>query len=97
MKKNFVISDMVLGCDDPTYNPSSVRILNSLTQFSSLTTLQSLVSGEGAVFSFRRRITRGKGGGGGGGLTKHGCVYEEGQPHMQPQFFKYQLFKLCQF
>ena len=39
-------SDIVFGCDDPTHNPSSVRILSLLTQFSGLTTLQSLVSGE---------------------------------------------------
>ena len=30
--------------DDPTYNPSPVQELSLLTQFSSITTLQSLVS-----------------------------------------------------
>ena len=40
----FVISDIVFGCDDPTYNPSPVRELSLLTQFSGFTTLQSLVS-----------------------------------------------------
>ena len=40
----FVISDIVFGCDDPPCNPSPVRELSLLTQFSGLTTLQSLVS-----------------------------------------------------
>ena len=39
----FVVSDKVFGCDNPTYNPSPVRELNLLTQFSGITTLQSLV------------------------------------------------------
>ena len=39
----FVISGKVFGCDNPTYNPSPVRELNFLTQFSGITTLQSLV------------------------------------------------------
>ena len=38
------MSGKVFGCDDPTYNPSSVRELSLLTQFSGITTLQSLVS-----------------------------------------------------
>ena len=41
---SFVISDKVFGCDDPTDNPSPVRELILLTQFSGITTLQSLVS-----------------------------------------------------
>ena len=40
----FVISDIAFGCDDLTYNPSPVRELSLLTQFSGITTLQSLVS-----------------------------------------------------
>ena len=43
LQGGFVISDIVFGCDDPTYNPSSVRELSLLTQFSGFTTLQSLV------------------------------------------------------
>ena len=39
----FVISDIVFGCDDPTYNPSPVRKMSLLTQFSGITSLQSLV------------------------------------------------------
>ena len=39
----FVISDIVFGCNDPTYNPIPVRGLSLLTQFSGFTTLQSLV------------------------------------------------------
>ena len=38
----FVNLDIVFGCD-PTYNPSSVQKFSLLTQFSGLTTLQSLV------------------------------------------------------
>ena len=38
-----VISYIVFGCDDPTNNPSPVRELSLLTQFSGFTTLQSLV------------------------------------------------------
>ena len=38
----FVISDIVFGCDDPTYNPNPDRELSLLTQFSGFTTLQSL-------------------------------------------------------
>ena len=44
LQGGFVISDIVFGCDDPTYNPSPVRELSLLTQFSGITTLQSLVS-----------------------------------------------------
>ena len=44
LQGGFVISDIVFGCDDPTYNPSPVRELSLLTQFSGFTTLQSLVS-----------------------------------------------------
>ena len=44
LQGGFVISDKVFGCDDPTYNPSPVRELSLLTQFSGFTTLQSLVS-----------------------------------------------------
>ena len=44
LARGFVISDIVFGCDDPTYNPSSVRELSLLTQFSGITTLQFLVS-----------------------------------------------------
>ena len=40
---SFVISDKVFGCDDPTYNPSPVRELSLVTQFSGITILQSLV------------------------------------------------------
>ena len=43
LQGGFVISDIVFGCDDPTYNPSPVRELSLLTQFSGITTLQSLV------------------------------------------------------
>ena len=39
-----VISDIVFGCDDPTYNPSLVQELSLLTQLSGITTLKSLVS-----------------------------------------------------
>ena len=42
LQGGFDISDK--GCDDPTYNPSPVRELSLLTQFSGFTTLQSLVS-----------------------------------------------------
>ena len=44
LKESFVISDIVFGCDDPTYNPSPVQELSLLTQFSGITTLQSIVS-----------------------------------------------------
>ena len=40
----FVISDIAFGCGDPTYNPSPVGELSLLTQFSGITTLQSLIS-----------------------------------------------------
>ena len=43
LQGGFVISDIVFGCDDPTYNPSPVQKLSLLTQFSGFTTLQSLV------------------------------------------------------
>ena len=61
MQGGFVDSDIVFGCDDPTHNPSSVWMLSLLTQFSGLTTLQSLVSGEALQ----------------GGLTKLALVFEE--------------------
>ena len=44
LQEGFVISDIVFMCDDPCYNPSPVRELRLLTQFSGFTTLQSLVS-----------------------------------------------------
>ena len=44
LQGGFVISDKIFGCDDPTYNPSPVRQWSLLTQFSGITTLQSLVS-----------------------------------------------------
>ena len=43
LQGGFVISDLVFGCDNPTYNPSPIRELSLLTQFSGITTLQSLV------------------------------------------------------
>ena len=43
LEGGFVISDIVFGCDDPIYNPSPVQELSLLNQFSSFTTLQSLV------------------------------------------------------
>ena len=43
LQGGFVISDIVFGCDDPTYNPSPVRELSLLTQFSGVTTMPSLV------------------------------------------------------
>ena len=61
MQGGFVNSDIAFGCDDPTHNPSSVQILSLLTQFSGLTTLQSLVVREALQ----------------GGLTKLGLVFEE--------------------
>ena len=39
LQGGFVISDIVFGCDDPTYNPSPVGVLSLLTQFSCFTTL----------------------------------------------------------
>ena len=62
----FVNSDIVFGCDDPTHKPSSVQILSLLTQFSGLTTLQSLVSGKPLQ----------------GGLTRLRFVFEEWRPHI---------------
>ena len=44
LQGGFVISDIVFGCDNPTYNPSPVGELSLLTQFPGFTTLQSLVS-----------------------------------------------------
>ena len=44
LQRGFVISDKVFGCDDPTYNPSPVRELSLLTQFSGIATLHSLFS-----------------------------------------------------
>ena len=52
---------VVFEFDDPTHNPSSVRILSLLIQFSGLTTLQSLVLGEAWL----------------GALTKLDMVFEE--------------------
>ena len=46
LQVGFVSSDIAFGCDDPTYNPSPVRELSLLTQFSGITTLQSLSFGE---------------------------------------------------
>ena len=43
LQGGFVISDIVFGCDDPTYNPSPVPELSLLTQFSGFTTLQSSI------------------------------------------------------
>ena len=43
LQGGFVISDIIFGCDDPTNNPSPVRELSMLTQFSGFTSLQSLV------------------------------------------------------
>ena len=59
--RGFVNSGTVFGSDNSTHNPSSVSILSLLTQFSSLTILQSLVSGETLQ----------------GGMTKLGLVFEE--------------------
>ena len=39
----FVNSDIVFGFDNPTYNSSPVRELSLVTQFSGITTLQSLI------------------------------------------------------
>ena len=39
----FVILGIVFGCDNPAYNPSPVQEFSLLTQFSGITTLQSLV------------------------------------------------------
>ena len=44
LQGDFVISDIVFGCDNPTCNPIPVRELSLLTQFSGITTLQTLVS-----------------------------------------------------
>ena len=66
MQGGFVNSDIVFGCDNHTANLSSVRILSLLTQFSGLTTLQSLVVREALQ----------------GGLTKLGLVFEEWRPHI---------------
>ena len=44
LQGGFVISDIVLVCDDPTYKASSVWELSLLNQFSGFTTLQALVS-----------------------------------------------------
>ena len=43
LQGGFVISDIIFGCDDPTYNPSTVQELSLLTQYSGIATLQSLV------------------------------------------------------
>ena len=66
MEGGFVNSGIVLGCEYPTHNPSTVRILSFLTQFSGLTTLQSLV--------VREALQR--------GFTKFGLVFEEWRPHI---------------
>ena len=39
----FVISDIVFGSNNPTYNPSPEWWLNFLTQFSGIKTLEELV------------------------------------------------------
>ena len=44
LQGGFVISDIVFGCDDGTYNASPVSELSVVTQFSGFTTVQSLVS-----------------------------------------------------
>ena len=46
MQRGFINSDIAFGCEDPTNNPSSIWISSLPNQFSGLTTLQSLVSGE---------------------------------------------------
>ena len=61
MQGSSVNSGIVLGYGDPIHNPSSVRILRLLTQFSGLTILQSLVVREALQ----------------GCLTKPGLVFEE--------------------
>ena len=43
LQGGFVISNIVFGCDDPTYNPNPIRELSLLTQFSGITTLEALV------------------------------------------------------
>ena len=43
LQRGFVISDIVFGCDCPTYNPSPVWELTLITQFWGFTTLRSLV------------------------------------------------------
>ena len=42
LQGGFVISEIVFGCDNPIYNLSPVWKLSMLTQFSVVTTLQSL-------------------------------------------------------
>ena len=44
LQGGFVISDIVFGSNDHTYNPSPVWELSLLTQFSGIATAQSLVS-----------------------------------------------------
>ena len=61
LQVGFVNFDIVFGCEDPTCNPSPVWKLSLLTQFSGLTTLQSLVVREALQ----------------GGYTKRGLVFEE--------------------
>ena len=39
LQRGFVISDIVFGCDNATFNQSLVQELNLLTQFSGITTL----------------------------------------------------------
>ena len=39
LQVGFVISDIVFGCENPPSNPSPVRDLSLLIQFSSITTL----------------------------------------------------------
>ena len=43
LQGGFLISDILLWRDVPTYNSSTVLELSLLTQFSGITTLQSLV------------------------------------------------------
>ena len=43
LQVRFIISDIVFGCDNATYNSSPVGELSFLTQFLAITALQSLV------------------------------------------------------
>ena len=43
LQGDFVVLDIVFGCHNTTFNPSPVWELSFLTQFSGITTLQSLV------------------------------------------------------
>ena len=70
LQGGLVISDIVFGCHDLTYNPSLVQELSLLTQVSSITTLQSFVSEKKCKALFQRSLT-----------DSHGLAYEEWQPH----------------